>query len=139
MHNRYFSNITINYDNLSSLPEDDHITNMPSVSVPCGNEEPEMFTNTTEDPDLSRTFVPSLHQNMTEEESVRHSLESGIIPVPWPARGQLPLNEFQCEGYFTCAFPTLFPTGAAEFLAPRLNSVSLGAYFKHIIIKYGST
>ena len=68
MHDRYFSNITINYDNLSSLPEDDHITNMPSISVPCGNEEPEMFTNTTEDPDLSRTFVPSVHQNMTKED-----------------------------------------------------------------------
>ena len=51
-HNIYFSNITINYDNLSSLPEGDHITNIPSVSVPYDNEESELFANAPEDPNL---------------------------------------------------------------------------------------
>ena len=30
-------------------------------------------------------------------------------------------------------FPILFPTGKAEFLAPRLNSVTIGNYFKHLM------
>lgn len=93
-----------------------------------------MFANAPEDPNLCRTFVPSIHHNMTEQESIRHSLESHVTPVPLPARAQVSLNEFQSEGYFTCAFPTLFPTGAAEFLAPRLNLVTLGTYITHLML-----
>ena len=29
----------------------------------------------------------------------------------WPSIGGTPINEFQTEGYFSMAFPTLFPTG----------------------------
>ena len=39
----------------------------------------------------------------------------------WPAKGQNAVNEFHSEGYFTRAFPVLFPTGAAKFLALRLT------------------
>ena len=49
--------------------------------------------------------------------------------VPWAASGENPLNEFQSEGYITCAFP-----GAAEFLAARLHDVTIGAYFKHLML-----
>lgn len=31
-------------------------------------------------------------------------------------------------------FPILFPTGKAEFLAPCLNSVTIGNYFKHLML-----
>ena len=33
-NNVYFSNITINHDNISALPENDYLTNVPTVSVP---------------------------------------------------------------------------------------------------------
>ena len=33
-NNVYFSNITINHDNISALPENDHLTNVRTVSVP---------------------------------------------------------------------------------------------------------
>ncbi len=36
----------------------------------------------------------------------------------------------------SCAFPTLFPTGAGDFLAPRLHAVTIGNYFKHLMM-YG--
>ena len=39
--------------------------------------------------------------------------------VPWPSRGDTPINEFVTEGYISCAFPTLLATGDADFLAPR--------------------
>ncbi len=38
------------------------------------------------------------------------------------------------EGYMTCAFPTLFPMGNADFSAPRVNAVSIGSYFKHLMM-----
>ena len=132
-NNAYFSNITIDHTNLSALPENDHLANIPTISV----DEPDLCTNAMEDQGysgFSRTFVPSVHPTMTEEESIRQSLQSAAVTVTWSTRGQTPLNEFQCEGYFSCAFPTLFPTGAAEFLAPRLNNVTLGNYFKHLML-----
>ena len=38
------------------------------------------------------------------------------------------------EVYISCAFPTLFPTGAAEFVAPRQHTVTIGNYFKHLML-----
>ena len=34
----------------------------------------------------------------------------------------------------SCAFPTLFPTGAADFVAPRPYQVTIGNYFKHLLM-----
>ena len=73
---------------------------------------------------------------MTEEENIRRSLEesSSNSSVTWPTRGHNPINEFSTEGYFSCAFPTLFATGAADFLAPRLNRVTISNYLKHLLL-----
>ena len=46
----------------------------------------------------------------------------------WPNREQNPINEFSMEGYFSRAFPTLFPTGTAEFLAPRIHKITIGNF-----------
>ena len=91
------------------------------------------------DPDpqhLTTTFIPGNYQSMTEEENIHRSLEgsSSNLSVPWPTRDQIPINEFNTEGYFSCAFPTLFPTGTADFLAPRLNKVTIGNYLKHLLM-----
>ena len=32
------------------------------------------------------------------------------------------------------AFPTLFPTGAADFLGQHCNQVTIGNYFKHLVM-----
>ena len=76
---------------------------------------------------------------MTEHEAVlqsvdqRQSSSSSHTPLMWPSIGGMPLNEFTTEGYFTCAFPTLFPTGAADFLGQRQVPVTIGNYFKHLM------
>jgi hypothetical protein len=46
----------------------------------------------------------------------------------------MPINEFTTEGYFSCAFPTLFPTGAGDFLGQRQIQVTIGNYFKHLMM-----
>ena len=71
----------------------------------------------------------------------------------WPTVGGTPINEFTTEGYFhwwrkgrlenrlpsssagyfSLVFPpTLFPTGAAEFLGQHHNPVTIGYYFKQL-------
>ena len=48
--------------------------------------------------------------------------------------GGVPINEFTTDGYFSCAFPTLFPTGAGDFSGQRQNQVTIGNYFKHLMM-----
>ena len=82
---------------------------------------------------LSSSFVPAAPRQATEQETVEQVV-SGEQPVAWPPRGDTPLNEFHSEGYITLAFPTLFPTGAADFTAPRMWPVTLGYYLKHLMM-----
>ena len=59
---------------------------------------------------------------MTEQEAVQQSVQqrqSSASTVMWP--GGIPINEVTTEGYFNCAFLTLHPTGAADFLGQRHN------------------
>lgn len=76
---------------------------------------------------------------MTEQETVRQSVmhrlhHTGLPVVTWPQLGDQPINEFNTEGYMSCAFPTLYPTGAADFTAPRERQVTVGYYFKHMML-----
>ena len=94
------------------------------------------------DAHLTRSFVPNATRSMTEQETIRHSLHQRQSQHPlstpsllmWPTIGGTQINEFTTQGYFTCAFPTHFPTGAADFLGLRQNQVTIGNYFKHLMM-----
>ena len=91
---------------------------------------------------LARRFVPISGRGLTEQENIRHSVQERQINHPpavpptitWPRTSATPINEFNTEGYISCAFPTLFPTGAADLLAPRIYEVTVGNYFKHLMM-----
>ena len=78
-------------------------------------------------------------RSMTEQEAVvkaveerqsSSSLSSSSATLMCPSIGGMPINEFT-ESYFTCQFPTLFPTGAADFSCQgRQNQVTI--FNKHI-------
>ena len=100
-----------------------------SVTFDSTTDDPELLSAQVEDPydaHLSASFVPSTAQRMTEQETVRKSVQERqphqqqVAPptLSWPPSGATPINEFNTEGYISCAFPTLFPTGAADFVAP---------------------
>ncbi len=48
--------------------------------------------------------------------------------ISWPSSSGSPINEFTTEGYISCAIPTLFPTGAADFVAPLQRIITVGNY-----------
>ena len=118
-NNVNFRNITIADEIVLSWPENGDLVNVPTIPCPVDESaEPDPSTHVG-DPytaDLCRTFVPGVYQGRTE--TVRQSLENST--VMWPNRERNPINEFSMEGYFSHAFPTLFPTGTAEFLAPQI-------------------
>ena len=147
VHNKYYRNVHINPDALSMLPEDGDLSGLQSVTLDSADEDTESPPEQDEADDpysthLSSSFVPSTTQRMTEQKTVRHSVQERqsryqpVVPptVSWPQNGSAPINEFNTEGYMSCAFPTLFPTGAADFLAPRPLAVTIGNYFKHMMM-----
>ena len=65
-----------------------------------------------------------------------HDRQSGSnsATLMWLTIGGASINELHTEGYFSMAFPTLFPTGAVDFLGQRSNEVIIGNYFKHLMM-----
>ena len=136
-HNTYYRDILIDEAILTQLPVDDDIT-LPSITL--DTEEEPAVSEETEEPyssHLPGTFVPMMPRQGTQQEIVRESVsrrQEDTQPVSWPQVGDMPINEFRTEGYMTRAFPTLFPTGAADFSAPRIRHVTIGYYFKHLLM-----
>ena len=117
-NNIYFSNITINSDNLSVLPDDDTISNphMCTIQSNSSLNDSDQSEDTNDPHHLATTFIPGNYHFMTEEENIRASLQqSSPTSVPWPSRDNNPINNFSTEGSFSCAFPTLFPAGSADY------------------------
>ena len=136
--------IHIDESALAQLPEDGNLDRVRSITVnrPVAEADGGNLGDSTENSaagasdDLTQSFVPSSVQSMTEQEAIAQSIEQSQSkesttppPLAWPSIGTLPINEFTTEGYFSCAFPTLFPTGAADFLGQRHNRVTIGNYF----------
>ena len=141
-NNKYYRNIDIDVSVLSQLPDDGDLTDKCGVGIEdtAEKQEEEELPSEDTDPADVATFIPVVARKMTERETIRKSVhhrqptEDQI--VPWPENGSVPIDEFKTEGYISCAFPTLFPTGEADFLAPRLQSVTVGMYFRHLLM-YG--
>ena len=150
-HNQYYHSVGVTIDTtaLNQLPQDGKISQLVSVTedtsssnsptsseatVPDSDLPSTSYTAAAEDDtcdeDLPQSFaVPS----MTEQETVQQSVQQRQSTLMWPTTGGMPLNEFTTEGYFTCAFPTLFPTGVGDFLGQRQVPVTIGNYFKHLM------
>ena len=138
-HNKYYQSlcITINTTALAQLPEDENVSHLVSVTEDSSTVDtptPEVDRSTAskvEDEHLSQSFVPISAPSITEQEAMQQFVyeRSSCTPLMWPSIGGVPLNEFTTEGYFSCAFPTLFPTGAADFLGQRQVPVTIGNYF----------
>lgn len=121
INNRYFNNISINSTTLSQLPENGYLSGL-SVE-----------TEGHIDSSGSSSFVPSTYR---KQETIQRSIDDRQkqSPVMWPPQGSTPVDEFHSEGYFTLAFPTLYPTGDADFTVPRHRTVTIGNYFKHLML-----
>lgn len=133
--------IQLNEEVLHLLPEDGNLEELRSLNLDLPSDhEGSSDTQPSDDPHeahLSSSFVPIATQQRTEQETVQQSLQNlqseSTQRLVWPTIGGAPINEFTTEGYFSMAFPTLFPTGAADFLGQRTNKVTIGNYFTHLL------
>ena len=136
-NNPYFREISLDHAALVQLSENGELVKMAVCCDLADDEsrtEPDFEQSEGHDSEqLSSSFVPAAPHQATEREAVKQKV-SGEQPVAWPPHGNTPLNEFHSEGYITLAIPTLFPTGAADFTAPRMRPVTLGYYLKHLMV-----
>lgn len=124
----------INSENLSLQPEDgnifdEHIVMVESEFIDIADESEgcRMIIY------LEHVFQVIIRLLQLKKIIIRQSLQedrSASSPITWPIRGQNLINEFSTEGYFSCAFPSLFPSGAADFL----STSNTGNYFKHLLL-----
>jgi len=140
-NNKYYraNQVHLNEEVLQQLPENGNISELTSLQLEETTEE-DPSQPSQEDlygAHLASSFVPNAMQRQTEQETICRSVlerQGGSThTLMWPTIGGTPINEFTTEGYFTMAFPTLYPTGAADFLGQRCNQVTIGNYFKHLL------
>ena len=138
-HNKYYRDVMINKDELSQLPVDGDLSNLTFVENSSNLEEGDQNQEETDGScDGLGSFVPIVVQKKSEKDTVKSFVHQRQMSktsdvVPWPSRGDTPINEFVTEGYISCAFPTLLATGDADFLAPRERTITVGNYFKHLM------
>src|SRR5271156_23192 len=82
-------------------------------------------------------MVPNLNITTTEVDLILNEI-SGRNPtppgLPAPSIRQTPIDEASGKDrIFAMAFPTLYPTGLADFNAPRIRNVALNDYARHLM------
>ena len=141
-HNKFYHNIEVDHAAVRQLPTDGDLTGLCTVEQTIFDDQQDLEQPVNdENPNDIGTFVPIAARKITEQESIKNSILERLSStckktVPWPSRGASSVNEFTTEGYISCAFPTLLPTGAGDFVAPRQRAVTIGNYFKHLMM-YG--
>jgi len=131
---------TLSYARLESLPEDGDVSDAFSTIVDPESQpvDPVDDNTDTSPPVNSQSMVPNLHVAATEADLIRGGL-TGCDPqpnrgIPAPSIRMTPLDEASGnERIFAMAFPTLYPTGRADFNSPRLRSVTLSDYARHLL------
>ena len=121
VNNMYYRNVTIDHDTLALLPVDGHLSVIVTMSVESDELEPPAQQHISpQNIPLTSTFVSMPTTGRMEQQTIRQSVQQPCAPpvLSWPSSSGTPINELTTEGYMFCAFPTLFPTGMADFIAP---------------------
>ena len=151
-HNRFYKDVEIRPPDSVDLPVDASVIDrLPAVEPREDCSEQETSHSPRDDPiddsllpDYSElaheqnSFVPSVGPLPSEQDAITTGMnDTGLTsdnntPLCWPPTG-LPLSEYSTPGLFTIAFPTLFPTAAADFSLRRDHKIHLHEWVKHLM------
>ncbi len=145
-HHPDYRHVTISAERIAALPLDGDVSSsFPAVvDDTCAQGSPAQDTPAPAPPfadDLpppaSHSMVPNLDVTATEADQILDEIcNKDPVPsgVPAPSIRQTPLDEASgADGIFAMAFPTLYPTGRAEFNASRPRAVSLDDYAQPLL------
>ncbi|KAJ3454226.1 hypothetical protein MRS44_018120 [Fusarium solani] len=155
-HHPGYRDIVVRQDRLQRLPLDgsivasvaSQVADIPDGEAPQGPVEEDV----EEDPaDADASAIPNLQVTDTELNALQSRFLHGTpdpermadlehIPpnaqaqhqIPLPSIRRTPINEFnRSQPLMTLAFPTLYPDGKADFVEPRLRSITYQDYLAH--------
>ncbi|KAK3911530.1 LexA repressor [Frankliniella fusca] len=142
-NNPHYANIHIDNEKVNALPINGNVHEHLKMTIyedlaqnvqNAIDDECDIFNSPDNDSDLSNledtddlvfTSVPDANNS-----SVSKSFKNELV---WPTIGSVPLNEFSSPGYFSMAFPHLFPYGTCDFSMPRDKKVSFQDYIHHLM------
>ncbi len=144
-NNPHYSEITINEDALTSLPENGVPPDLTTVEMdndisddncsvdvgpPTDNPSEDIVYN---DSTEMSSFLPVGEPQQQEIEAVSNQLSENE-PMKWPSFENEQLNEYQVSHLATMAFPTLFPDGKGDPTNQELlRDVPLLERIKHLL------
>ena len=157
-HHPDYRYITISPDRINALPvdgdvsssftaiidhEDPPVQDQPATGEPI-QDQPVSGEPVQDQPVLgelpppnSQSMVPNLNITTTEVDLILNELAGCNSPppgLPAPSIRSTPIDEAAGKDrIFAMAFPTLYPTGQADFNAPRLRRVDLNDYARHLM------
>ena len=130
-HNPFYKDIEIDQEVLATYPSD---RTTPLTGLRCHNTEEEVTDEALEamanieqgdgeelpEPNVE-DIAPSMVGAEVPQKTVREFIKEAVLQgsqekermVPWPKRENKPASEF-CEGFYSMAFPHLFPYGMAD-------------------------
>jgi hypothetical protein len=121
--------VTISLDRLDTLPVDDDVSSsfISVIAEPSDEEVQGPPVSVENAPPNSQSMVPNLNVTATEIDLILHEISGPRRTppgLPAPEVRSTPIDEAAGnERIFAMAFPTLYPTGIADFNAPRIRQV----------------
>jgi ATP-dependent DNA helicase PIF1 len=140
---KYYRDVQIDMDSLASLPERPTDVSSRLKFVDCDIQETK--SNVVDNQELApdrlhahpSSFVARLPNEGREMEEIRTFIQNAdstpVERLDWPDIGLSPINEYNTEGLLDMDFPTLFPTGEADWLHPRICNIQLHEYGLHLL------
>ena len=138
-HHPDYQYITISPDRIHALPVDDDVSlSFPSLLDPHPvHDGPDPSVSAELPPPNSQSMVPNLNITTTEIDLIMLEVTGRKLPPPSlraPSVSITPIDEASGKDrVFAMAFPTLYPTGRADFNTPRLRKVDLNDYARHLM------
>ena len=160
-NNPFYSDISINTDNLNSLPDNGSLQDLYETS---GDDDLDSERDTGPQQDGAsggdedtESFLRSVVGNGMQEDAITDLLlqkmlraqrrgtvagassrsQTAATAVPWPEMEDTPLNEFKTQGLCSLCFPALFPCGSGDPThVARRQKVTNAEGFKHLLRYY---
>jgi hypothetical protein len=140
-NNIHYKDIEISEQNASYYPVNGIMDNLPTLDPQELGISPEQPSAVNEDsarveastvdlPLVGNTILDSIQ--LALQSSQAREEDQTMDHLAWPTRAQQPASEF-ITGFFSKAFPDLFPDGKGDLRMPRRKNPSLKAYFKHLM------
>uniref|UniRef100_A0A4E9ER58 ATP-dependent DNA helicase n=1 Tax=Gibberella zeae TaxID=5518 RepID=A0A4E9ER58_GIBZA len=130
-----YADVEVNEQALSQLPVDGDVADQ--LATETGDEV--LIKELFEDPyDSDERHVQALRNQLGNQRSDDTTQQVPLQPVQqhleMPTTRSAPLNEFnRSQAFLSLAFPSLYPNGAAEYVTPRIRSVSYKDYIERLI------